>query len=220
MPQIFENIEQGSEKWYKIRAAVPTASNFSKIVSPAKFELSSQADEYANKLIAEILLKEPVMSAGTEWMERGKILENDALQAYEFAHDVKVKKVGFIMSDDGRFGCSPDFLVGGDGGGEIKCLSEAKHVGYLLSGEAAQEHSPQIQGGLWISERSYWDYCLFHHTALPPVYIRIYRDEEKIKKLAAAMEIFWDMMISKIEKLKAMGYLDNEVPETTILDAG
>ena len=34
---------------------------------------------------------------------------------------------------------------------EIKCPSEAVHMGYLLHGSLGQKHKPQVQGQLWVT---------------------------------------------------------------------
>jgi YqaJ-like viral recombinase domain len=45
-------------------------------------------------------------------MERGLIVEADAVDWYEFDHDVTVQRVGFVTDDDHAVGCSPDRLIG------------------------------------------------------------------------------------------------------------
>ena len=51
-------------------------------------------------------------------MERGRLQEDDARRLYAFMADVDPVRVGFIRA--GRRGCSPDSLIGEDGGLEIK----------------------------------------------------------------------------------------------------
>jgi hypothetical protein len=44
-------------------------------------------------------------------MEYGSGTEEEARNWYAFQHDVEVQQVGFITTDDGRLGCSPDGLI-------------------------------------------------------------------------------------------------------------
>ena len=55
---IIHNVEQGSAEWIKLLLSIPTASNFHKIVTPAKGEYSKQARGYAFRLVAQTLLNE------------------------------------------------------------------------------------------------------------------------------------------------------------------
>ena len=45
---------QGTDEWIHARLGIPTASQFDKILTPAKMELSSQATDYMHKLLAEM----------------------------------------------------------------------------------------------------------------------------------------------------------------------
>ena len=107
--------EQGSEEWLNARLGVPSASMFAKIVT-TKGAWSTQADGYINQLIAEDLTGEPTPFYQNEHMARGTELEPEARSAYEFMNDVVVEQVGFCLHDTMRAGCSPDGLVGDEGG--------------------------------------------------------------------------------------------------------
>ena len=84
-------------------------------------------------------------------MERGKALEPQARAFYAFHADADVRQVGFIgrrvsMADIQdpeaiHVGCSPDGLVGDDGGLELKVPLEHTHISYLaLDGDADRLH--------------------------------------------------------------------------------
>ena len=54
-------------------------------------------------------------------LEQGMIVEEEARPWYALEYDKLVKQVGFITTEDGRFGCSPDGLIEGEECGlEIK----------------------------------------------------------------------------------------------------
>lgn len=218
--KIFE-AEQGSAAWYGMRAGIPTASSFGKIVTPTG-KLSAQAGDYANRLVAEIYMRSPIQSDYVSYdMERGKILEIQASDAYEQVMGVKTKVAGFVTDDTGRYGCSPDRFVGDNGLVEIKCLNPANHMGYLLDSEICKEHKPQVQGQLLVCEDRDWVDWWIYHPHLPATAVRNYRDEEYIKKLSGALDGFWDILLGKLDKLKAMGYMDDpESPTLNYLQSG
>ena len=143
------------------------------------------------------------MDAGaSDWMARGSELEAEAVAAYEFEKDAETVPVGFVTTDDGRVGCSPDRLVGADGLLEIKCPSAIAHVGNLLA--APDQYAVQVQGQLWVAEREYCD-LLSYCPGLPRAMFRIYRDDAFISKMAAVIAEFCDRIdagMSKIDEAK------------------
>lgn len=194
-------MKQGSPEWHAARLGIPTASAFHRIVTPGG-KLSEGSHAYLCELIAERLLNLPMDSASTDFMERGKALEEQAVAWYELQREVDTQRVGFVTSDDGRVGCSPDRLVGKDGGLEIKCPSAGIHVQYMLGG-VAQKYAPQIQGALWLTGRAWWDSLSFHPD-LEPALVRVERDEEYIAKLAEAIPAFCDRLDEATERLRAL----------------
>jgi hypothetical protein len=175
----------------------------------AKGDLSKSARKYAHQLVAETLLGEPLDTAiGTmEWILRGKLLEPQAVQQYEFTTDTETRAVGFITTNDGRLGCSPDRLIVGQRGGlEIKCTAPATHMGFLIDG-AGDDYRQQVQGQLAIAELEYVDLYAFH-PSLPPALIHTHRDEPYIAKMRAALTEFLDMRDAMLMKAKAGGCFD------------
>lgn len=181
---------QGTTEWLALRAGIPTASNFDKIVTP-KGTASKQAEKYLFLLLAERLMGHPVEERGySHWMDRGSEEEVRAVSFYEFQRDIETVKVGFITNDAGTIGASPDRRVGERGLLEIKVPSESIHIGYLLeSGSSYEEYRIQVQGQLWIAEADWCD-VLSWHPELPPALVRIERDEGCIKLLNAAVTAF------------------------------
>jgi len=204
--KIYTNVEQGSGDWFRLRLGIPTASCFDQIVTPKKCELSKSAARYALKLCAERLLNAPTESVeGQMWMERGRELEPMAVKQYEFTNDLKTIAVGFITTDDGSMGCSPDRLVLDTRriGLEVKCPSPHVHLGYLLNGQA-DEYKPQVQGQILIAELDRADFYSFH-PRMPPALIQTTRDEEYIAKLGAALRAFNDTLAGLMERARELG---------------
>jgi hypothetical protein len=227
--------EQGTPEWFEARAGIPTASEFSTVMSEgradgtmpnamidalvkegvtasalaaavkaAKAKNSNPAamrQKYLDKLAGEIITGEPDPdSYSNAHLERGKEMEAEARAWYALTYQ-PVQRVGFIRS--GRAGASPDSLVGERGGLEIKTAMPTVHLPRLRSGKLPTEHKAQVQGNLWIAERDWWDFVSYW-PKLPPLVIRVYRDEEYIAKLAAAVDAFnadLDNLVSSIRGL-------------------
>jgi len=188
MPIIHE-VEQRSAEWDKLRLGIVTSSCFHMILTPGG-KPSEQWKRYAYHLIAERLLQRSVGTYTSPAMERGQIVEADAADWYELTQDVDTRKIGFIMSDDGKVGASPDRLVGDDGLLEIKCPEAAAQVEYLLADATngllkhpLRKYWPQVQGQLYVAERQWVD-VLAWSEELPSTVIRVERDEPYIEKLA------------------------------------
>lgn len=195
--------EQGDIKWVEARLGKPTASEFHRILTP-KGDLSKQANKYAYRLLAEFFLNQQMDSLeGLEWIEHGKMSEADAVRIYEFIHDVEVQKVGFITTDDGRIGASPDRLVGRNGM-EVKCPSPQVHIGYLL-GDLGDKYKPQVQGEIYVGEFEWVDF-FSHNVDFKPVDLRTFRDDAYIKLMEVALRDFCDMKDEMLDKIKINGY--------------
>lgn len=204
---IFHDMLQGSDEWFAARLGIPTASEFSRIITGAKGDLSKQAGGYAHALVAETLLGRPLeKGGGSSWaMERGKALEPFAVEQYSLDHGVEVRRVGFATTDDGRLGASPDGLIVGNRGGlEIKCTLDDKHMGILLDGPG-DDYRQQVQGSLAICELEWWDLYAYHPN-LPPVAIRTYRDEPYIAKMRVALVAFLDIRDEMLARAHQAGW--------------
>lgn len=203
---LVHNCEQNSDAWYRIRLGIPTASEFHRIITPTG-KKSSQADGYANQLIAEMMLARSVTSfAGNSWTERGKELEPQAAIEYEITNGIKTELVGFCTDDLHTMGASPDRLVGENGLIEIKCVKPAVMIDYILSQEIDSDFKPQMQGQLLITGREWVDLVPFHPD-MPPLAIRVQRDESYIKSLAAYMQDFNELLASKKSKMIELEYM-------------
>jgi len=206
-----EQAPQGSAIWHKLRLGIPTASMFSKIITPKTGKLSASADEYAYQLIAEKLLQRPAQDlSGLEHIERGNELEAKAIKAYEFEKEVIVQRVGFITNDEGTIGCSPDALVGDEGLAEFKCPTEHVHIRYIIEG-IDEKYRPQYQGQLWLSERR-WNDLYSYNPLFNRVICRIERDEAYINLMRSAVKEFNLMKDEFEQKVLAQGYFEQPKP--------
>lgn len=197
------NVIQGSEEWEQLRCGVPTASNFDKIVTPAKGQLSKSSTSYAIELLANEL-GVSVPAPPSFWMEWGTETEPYAVAAYELLKGVKTETVGFVWPDDHeRYGCSPDRLIGDDGLLEVKCPKPETVIEYHVNGVFPNEYKAQVQGQLFITGREWCDFFAYH-PKLAPFLIRVERDEKFIASIAVALDEFCDSLAALREKLKGV----------------
>lgn len=193
--QIFPDMIQGSAEWRAARAGLPTASEFSSLL--AKGEGKTRRS-YLMRLAGEKITGEPAETFESAEMVRGRAMEAQAMAMYSFERDAECEKVGFIRN--GRAGASPDALVGSSGLLEIKTKKPSLLIECILRDEFPPEHKAQVQGQLWISERSWCDIAVFW-PGMPLFVRRAYRDEAYIADLARAVSIFnaeVDMVVDKI----------------------
>jgi hypothetical protein len=188
----------------------PTSSNFDKIITPARGEPSRSAPGYRHELLAEWLTGQPSEGHQNGWMERGSELEAEARAWYAWTHE-EVEEVGFVWLDDEKMvGCSPDGLIGVDGGMEIKVPAPKTHVSYLLANKLPTDYIPQVQGSLWITGRQWWDFVSYC-PGIDPLVIRVQRDEPYIGKLAKLVGAFVETMKAEQEELIKRGLKPKEV---------
>ena len=198
---IFHDVAQYSEAYDRLKLGIPTSSRFHKIITP-QGKPSRQWREYACVLIAERILQRKLEFHNSPIMERGLIVEAEAADWYEFDRDVTVQKVGFITDDDHTTGCSPDRLVGADGLLEIKAPLPHTQVEYRISGRVNERFWPQLQGQLYITQRSWVD-ILCWHDVLPKLIMRVEPDEAFIKALDHELQIFNYFVEGVVEKIRA-----------------
>lgn len=187
---------QLSQEWWEARRGVPSASNFGRILTPAKRGYAKGARSYAYELIAELVALNPpwLSNQGTPFrstaMQNGVDTEPEARGYYTMTTGNEVCQVGFCLTDDGRFGCSPDGLVGDEGGLELKCPDLKTQVEYLDRGVLPPEYAGQVHGQLIVTGRKWIDF-LSYAPGLPAFLLRITPDDFT-EALAAGLDEFWD----------------------------
>lgn len=215
---IFHPVAQRSPEWQALRLGIPTSSEFHRIITAQKGELSKSASRYAHALVAEMLLGEAqdARIGELEWVARGRQLEPHAVQQYEFETDCDTRPGGFCTTDDGRMGCSPDrLMLAAAGAVEIKCTAPATHMGLLMDGPG-DDYRQQVQGTLLITDLDFVDFYGYHPN-LPPACWRTGRDEPFIAKMRAALAEFCDMKDAMLARALASGfYQDRAVPRLVV----
>jgi hypothetical protein len=128
-------------------------------------------------------------------MDFGKILEEEALPFYEFTFNEPIQRVGLITTDDGKMGCSPDALIGLDGGLEAKCPNPDTHVKYLMADCLPEIYAPQVFVSLFVTGRKWWRFMSYRRRF--PAYVTTVERDEKVN---AVIE---DTLLAFCERLDA-----------------
>lgn len=202
MMQIIE-VEQGTDDWLRARMGLATASEFKTIIGVKKdAREKATRDLYLRKIAGELLTGEPMETYQNIHMERGKANEDEARDLYSLTRGVDPLRVGFIRNHSA--GCSPDSLIGKDGGLEIKDALAHIQIERLIKGELPPEHKAQVQGNIWLAEREWWDF-VSHCRKLPLFVVRVYRDDGYIANLAGAVRQFNDDLAALVERIRSYG---------------
>lgn len=211
MPQFDWLIRQGTAEWYAARQGIPTASEFHHIITPAKMQISASRRPYQCRLIAERMLNWQADSLDKiQHIQDGKRNEPYAAVQLEMICEIETIPIGFVKTDDGRWGASPDRVSGVNKDRtsvntviEIKGPSIPKQFEYLLLGQNT-DYRAQVQGQLLTAEA---DKAVFYsYSPHTPHYLcETGRDEVFIKALRAALDQFTDELEEMWERAKKLG---------------
>lgn len=201
---------QYSPEWFEARRGVPTASAFSRIMTPTG-KYSRQSVEYINELIGDLADQRPTAfkeggRMGTPDMQYGREAEPHARRWLAVERGYEVREVGFVKSPCGRFGCSPDALVWNElecvGAAEIKCPLPKTHVGYIVRGVLPPEYKPQVHGQLIVTGLPWVDF-ISYCVSLPPLLVRVTPDGYT-ERLRVCLERFWLEYQATVEKVRGV----------------
>ena len=231
-------VQQGSVEWHTLRSVIPTASNFDRLITPAKWEPTKGDTRrgYQLELLANRIFGLPHELAGVSALAHGREWEPIARAAYQFHQGVEIQDAGFFTDDAERYGASPDGLIGDDGLVEFKNPESPKvHLAALMDSLKYQEYSAlvgnwtalsvsgseitgfmrdhwaQVQGQLYVTGRAWCD-LVCNFARVPMVVVRIYRNPVYIGILCAALDAFCADMADLEAKAKANGWLKERTP--------
>jgi hypothetical protein len=215
------DVEQQSREWMQLHVGIPTAGGLDNLLTP-EFELrkGETPKTYVYRKVAEAWRGKPLIDLGGSSfaMEQGMILESEAIPFWELTTGRKITRVGFITTDDGRFGCSPDGLIydafSGDNtpkkkdrgradsqderlmppdpracGIEIKCPAPNTHVKYLSEGVIPKEYRAQVYGSMFATGFTKWVF-MSYCRGFPPLILEVNHDPEIGNKIALAIISF------------------------------
>ncbi len=187
------DVEQNTAEWFALRAGKVTASEMDALISP-EFAIRKGAgvQTYVYAKVGEGYKPGGKPAGGfSSWAtEQGQELEEEARKLFAFESDDRLIDAGFCEHDDGRCGCSPDTLLGEDGGAEIKCPERTNHVRYLVEGILPKDYTAQIHMSLYVTGRKWWKF-VSHHRGFPMFVLTVQRDEAVCAKIGEALAGFY-----------------------------
>lgn len=197
MPQL-------SKEWFDVRRGVPTASNADKIITPKTGKPSASSEKYIDRLIADMY--DPAYGTEVQFtnyaMDRGNRLEPEARKFIAMELDCELTQVGFCLSDCGRFGMSPDALIGTESTLELKVPLPETHVGYLRAGTLPDDYKPQVHFQLLVSKLPsviFASYC----PGMAPLIVEVMRDGYT-ELLRVALDDFLTRYTLALDKMNRM----------------
>lgn len=148
-------MEQRTPEWHSARRGRITASAVGGILGHAPY---ATRDDVMRRMVRDAHGAEAEFN-GNVATEYGTINEDGALIDYRLETGNDVDLVGFIEKDEWA-GCSPDGLIGADGGLEIKCpFGKRKDAVPQFKFLADQPHYyDQVQFSLWVTGREWWHF--------------------------------------------------------------
>ncbi len=185
--------EQMTLEWIRLHFGIPTAACLDQLLTP-EFELrkGEMPKTLVHKKVAEKIQNRPMidLDKSSFMMEQGLIIESEARPWYALEYDKRVKQVGFITTDDGRFGCSPDGLIEGENCGlEIKSPAAHTHVKYLVNGYLPKEYAAQVYGSMFVTGFKRWMFVSYRR-GFPSLVLEIQRDEKAMSAIQCAVDHF------------------------------
>lgn len=171
---------QRSATWFQAHCGIVTASSMTAVMAyTQKGEPKAERKTYFRQKLAELLTGIAIQDnyVSREMLE-GIEKEPLGISAYEHQERTMVEAVGFALSDDvERLGCSPDGLVGEDGGVEGKCPKPGTHLQYVLDGCIPEIYLPQIKTCVFVTGRKWWDFFSFSPEVPKPLQLMVIRYE-------------------------------------------
>lgn len=193
-------MKQRSTEWAQARRGKITASRFGDVLASPE---TKRYQNYLQEVLDGLRGVPDFDDLHKPWFRHGRQWEDAARGEYEWERDVTVTQVGLIVHPDIDFiGCSPDGLVGDDGGVELKCCKVRAEFDNILTkkGTMREGYKPQVQGCMWVASRGWWDFFAFyqdeHGRASKP--LRVERDEPYIGLLHGACLEFWAKVQEKL----------------------
>lgn len=192
---IHHDYEQGSPEWHGVRKGCITGSRFKdardKLAKggPSKAQLAYAMDTARERVGGTVPAK--FQNAA---MRTGQEQEPLARMHYEAITGNLVQEVGFITTDDGLFGLSPDGLIGTDGVLEVKTMVSSDTLFTAVADGDISAYMDQCLGYLWLLGRQWVDLVLWcpdlEVIGLHMTIHRITRDEAAIEALESDLVAF------------------------------
>lgn len=213
--EFFDQVEQGSDDWFKLRLGVPTASCFSIIMADGQDgDPAKTRRDYLYKLAGEILTGRPGEGkVKTAAMQRGTDMEPRACEHYARNNIVQLEQIGFARRKlpSGRYiGASPDRLMNKRRKGlEVKTMAPHLIVAMLERAQPSYwfppEHRWQVFGTMLVLGIDEVDLQVFYDDMPVQPKFTVTRHEPTIVELHNALQVFDHELDKIVKRCRAKG---------------
>lgn len=181
----YSDAPQRSPEWLDIRAPRLGASEIGKYMAKGvKGQYLAGRKEVEKKIAFSKAFKVPFEGYVNSAMQAGIDNEDFIADQYSSLMGVALTKLGCFYNK--WFVASPDRgIVGANAGVEIKWLYDQEWSELVLTGFPKQEHFDQMQGQMWATGWDYVDYVAGNGNTSKFYVVRINRNEDRIKEIAA-----------------------------------
>jgi putative phage-type endonuclease len=184
-----------TEEWYRARRGRCTASKRAEVIhnGPGRqWETMLREIEWE---LAKDYKRESYSNAAMDW---GNDLEAEAMANAEIELGEVTYEPGFILHPQYAWaGATPDFYVGDDITGQIKCpYKPENHLKYIYGADLPPTYYYQVQWEAWCSQRK--KIVFMSYEPRQPLATRFW-----IKHLDADMKV-WDIFEQNLAKFKRM----------------
>jgi hypothetical protein len=194
---------QREVEWFKLRCGKVTASELDSLLTPEFKERTGETPRtYLFKKLAELWQGHALPGFTSFATEQGNIQEDEAIPWFRMEYEQhNVHFAGFVETDDGLAGCSPDALIGDDGGLEVKCPEAPNHVRYLIDGVLPKDYAAQVHMSMFVTGRPWWIF-LSYRRKFPPFVLKVMRDETICARIGITVRKFHNNLNAAMDALR------------------
>lgn len=226
-------IEPYGSEWFAARSGKWTSSKMDLLFKKGKLKdqvFGQMALTHIDTIIAEILTGEQAEAKGWQ-LDYGIANEPFAIDKYQIITNQLTSTSGFFTYNS-LAGGTPDFIVGKEGIGEVKCPANSANyikICGLSSVDQLRDFNPlyydQPQGNMLFANASYCDFVAYDgrvkNEDLQAKIFRIYPDDPWRKEYHYRMDLVAEIMVERIENIlklpeKNLAYRVAKVDDTHI----
>jgi len=218
--------QQRTPEWYQGRLGIFTASRA--VDGMATYKVNAKGGkkgeynkfhwDYVKELAWERITGVPYPHHVTDAMEAGNQYEPIARIEYWQRTGNEVEETGLVLHPTLNYiACSPDGLVGKDGGVEIKILVLDNFLDLLNADAIPEKFKPQMYTNMLCCQREWWDFTAYlpgdesqpdMAQAMPDEFRlfrkRLYADKDKFAEIEEAATVTMQHVAERMETLRRM----------------
>lgn len=197
---IWDGCPLAHEELVQLGVDLSAATKARKYARFTGYKASEGQDGYIAEIIAGALGWESNFQ-GTPDTERGNRMEKQALRWLAYQHGIKTCDVGFLLSDDGTHGASPDaMVVGCNVPVEVKAPDLHTFIKWKIAGGLPEQHKAQVHGEMFVAGADRAIFVAYaEHPVIENMMVEVKRDSFT-DKIGPALEKF-TQRLREIEEL-------------------